>query len=71
MAKTRKLTTEHTAPELSVEQMREKLAEAERAELAKHTKDFKQWLEDRGLRLSVRTNIVDNNAQHTIALVRK
>lgn len=70
MAET-KNTTEHTAPELSVEQITEKLAEAERAELASHAKAFKQWLEDRGLRLSVRTNIVDNDAQHTIALVRK
>jgi len=59
------------SPELSVEQMREKLAEAERAELAKHAADFKQWLNERGLRVSIRSTIHDSEAQHVIQLVRK
>lgn len=59
------------APELTVEQMKQKLAEREAAELKQYTEDFKQWLEERRLTLSVRTIAQDNQAQHVVKLVRK
>lgn len=66
----KKQNTQKEAPALSVEQMKKAIAEKEAEEMRKHTDDFKAWLKERNLTVSIHSVINDTTAAHHIKLVR-